>query len=289
MACEGWQSMGETRLQDWIGRSEDAADHVRPWPARAFAATLNLPSAPAEGDPLPELWHWLYCRDLAPMSELGPDGHERRGRFLPPVPLERRMWAGGRLRFRGELRLGEAIGRRSEVVAVVEKEGRVGRMVLVTVRHELSSPRGLAVEEEQDLVYIARPERWAPPPPVPMPEDVAWSEQAAVDTVLLFRFSALTFNAHRIHYDLSYATEVENYPGLVVHGPLQALLLMEAARRHQPGRRPAGFVYRGVRPLFHFDRLRLMGRAPSTDGQELLAANGDGAVTMQATMVWAER
>ena len=258
--------MGDVRLQDWVGRSQKVDDHVHPFPARAFAATLNAPLGPATGDPLPELWHWFYCLPLVPTAELDPDGHAKRGRFLPPVALDRRMWAGGRLVFHGDLRVGEEISQRSEIREVAEKAGRVGRMVFVTVRHEVSSARGLAVEEEQDIVYVARPERWVSPSPVPAPTELMWSEQVAVDTVLLFRFSALTFNGHRIHYDLRYATEVEKYPGMVVHGPLQAMLLMEAVRRHVPARRPARFSYRAVRPLFHFENLCLMGRAGS-DGR----------------------
>ena len=172
---------------------------------------------------------------------------------------------------------------------MAEKEGRAGRMVFVTVRHETSGPRGLAVAEEQDIVYVAMPESWAPPPPVPAPADAAWSERVAVDTVLLFRFSALTFNGHRIHYDLPYATGVEKYPGLVVHGPLQAMLLMGLAKRRQPGRRPARFAFRGVRPLFHFEALHLLGQPGGAEGgHDLFTANGEGATTMQAAIGWTD-
>ncbi|MFO1048560.1 MAG: hypothetical protein U1E52_11765, partial [Geminicoccaceae bacterium] len=174
---------------------------------------------------------------------------------------------------------------RSEIVKVAEKDGRAGRMVFVTVRHATSSERGLAVEEEQDIVYVAMPERWEAPAPVPPPAEVLWREAVAVDPVLLFRFSALTFNGHRIHYDLPYATEVEKYPGLIVHGPLQAMLLMDLACRSRPGRRPARFEFRGVRPLFHFERPELLGRQ-AEDGDELIVGNGAGATTMQASVRW---
>jgi 3-methylfumaryl-CoA hydratase len=278
--------MGEVRLDDWVGRSQELADHLHPLPVRAFAATLNTVLEPTSGDLLPELWHWFYFLPLVPMAEVGPDGHPKRGGFLPPVPLDRRMWAGGRLVFHGDLRVGEAISQRSEILKVAEKEGKAGRMVFVTVRHEVSSERGLAIEEEQDIVYVAMPEKWVSPPPVPAPAEVGWSEEVAVNTVLLFRFSALTFNGHRIHYDLPYATGVEKYPGLVVHGPLQAMLLMDAAKRRHPGRRPASFTFRGVRPLFHFESARLVGRADPAGGHDLFTVNGDGAVTMQATVHW---
>ena len=277
--------MGEVRLQDWVGRTREVADTIQPWPVRAFAATLDRPLPAVPGDPLPELWHWLYFLPTAPQSELGPDGHPRRGGFLPPVELDRRMWAGGRLSFHAPLRVGDAVRQRSEILKVAEKDGRAGRMVFVTVRHATSSERGLAVEEEQDIVYVAMPERWEAPAPVPPPAGARWREVVAVDPVLLFRFSALTFNGHRIHFDLPYATEVEKYPGLVVHGPLQAMLLMDLASRNRPGRRPAQFTFRGVRPLFHFERPELLGRQID-DGDELFVGNGAGATTMQASVRW---
>jgi 3-methylfumaryl-CoA hydratase len=279
--------MGEVRLQDWVGRTQEVADTIHPVPVRAFSATLNRPLPAEPGDLLPELWHWLYFLPTVPQAEIGPDGHPRRGGFLPPVRLDRRMWAGGRLVFLAPLRVGDAVRQRSEIIKVSEKEGRAGRMVFVTVRHQTSSERGLAVEEEQDIVYVAMPKAWAAPAPVPPPAEVSWRELVAVDTVLLFRFSALTFNGHRIHYDLPYATEVEKYPGLVVHGPLQAMLLMDLARRNRPERVPARFEFRGVRPLFHFEQPELLGR-PAEGGDELVVANGTGATTMQAAIQWRE-
>ena len=280
--------MGEARLQDWVGRSQEVADTIHPLPVRAFSATLNAPLAAEPGDPLPELWHWLYFLPTVTMAEVGPDGHPKRGGFLPPVELDRRMWAGGRLEFHAPLRVGDTVLQRSTILKVSEKAGRAGPIVFVTVRHETSSDRGLAIAEEQDIVYVAMPRAWAPPERVPAPAEPAWSERVAVDTVLLFRFSALTFNGHRIHYDLPYASEVEKYPGLVVHGPLQAMLLMDMAKRRQPGRRPRHFSFRGVRPLFHFEELHLLGKPGAEDGHDLCTANGEGALTMQATVRWAE-
>ena len=280
--------MGEGRLQDWVGRSQEVADTIHPLHVRAFSATLNAPLAAEPGDPLPELWHWLYFLPTVPLAEVGPDGHPKRGGFLPPVELDRRMWAGGRLTFHAELRVGDAVRQRSEILKVSEKEGRAGRMVFVTVRHETGSERGLAIEEEQDIVYVAMPKAWVAPEPVPPPTDAPWRETVTVDTVLLFRFSALTFNGHRIHYDLPYATEVEKYPGLVVHGPLQAMLLMDLAKRRQPGRRPRQFSFRGVRPLFHYERPELLGRPGAEGGHDLFVSNGVGATTMQAGVHWAD-
>ena len=281
--------MGGARLEDWVGRSQERTDRVYPTPVRALAATLDAAADPRPGDPLPELWHWLYFLPTVPTAELGPDGHAKRGGFLPPVTLDRRMWAGGRLVFHEPLRIGDSVRQRSEILKVAEKVGKAGRMVFVTVRHEVGSERGgLAVEEEQDLVYVAMPEVFTPPAPVPAPPDPAWSEPAPVDPVLLFRFSALTFNGHRIHYDLAYATQVEKYPGLVVHGPLQAMLLIEAAKRRHPGRTPQRFAYRGLRPLFHFETVRIVGRPNPDGGHDLFTVTGDGAVAMQASLRWSD-
>jgi 3-methylfumaryl-CoA hydratase len=280
--------MANDGLQDWVGRREHAADQIAPTPVRALAATLGQTIDAGPGAPVPELRHWLYFLPLAPAEEIGPDGHPKRGGFLPPVALERRMWAGGRLTFHDAPRVGDALNRESEILKVSEKAGKTGPMVFVTVRHRVSSERGLAVEEEQDLVFIAMPDVYAPPAPEPAPADPAWSETAAIDEVVLFRFSALTFNGHRIHYDLPYATGREKYPGLVVHGPLQAMLLLDAARRHAPGRRPAAFSFRAVRPMFHFDQVRLHGREGDDGATELCTVNADGHVGMRAAVRWAD-
>jgi 3-methylfumaryl-CoA hydratase len=271
-------------LTDWIGRVEQAEDAVTPRQTRQMAATLD--TDPPDDGLLPPLWHWMGWQPETPMAGLGPDGHPARGGFLPPVPLERRMWAGGRLTFHAPLSVGVPVSRRSEILKVSEKTGTTGRMVFVTVGHWLHGPDGLAVTEEQDIVYVAMPERYAPPPPQVAAPDALWTEPVAMDTARLFRFSALTFNAHRIHYDLPYAQGVEKYPGLVVHGPMQAMLLMGAAIRHRGGALPARFRFRGVRPLFHDDSVALCGW-PEVDGSQALAVvGGGGAVTMQADIGW---
>lgn len=275
----------------WVGRVEEASDVIPLQKARQLAATLGetvAGDALEEGAVLPPLWHWTAWQTEVAMAGLGSDGHPARGGFLPPVPLERRMWAGGRLSFHAPLRIGAPMQRRSEILKVSEKTGSTGRMVFVTVGHQIHGPEGLAISEEQDIVYVAMPDRFTPPPPVPAPASAEWQESVAVDTVRLFRFSALTFNAHRIHFDLPYAQEVEKYPGLVVHGPLQAMLLMEAARRHNAGVLPQTFRFRGVRPLFHFDALRLMAQAPVAGAQALCTATGEDVVCMQAELGWGE-
>jgi 3-methylfumaryl-CoA hydratase len=219
------------------------------------------------------------------MAEVGHDGHPRRGGFLPPIALERRMWAGSRCMFHGALLIGDQAEKTSTILKVAEKTGKAGPMVFVTVKHEIRANGRLVFEEEQDIVYVAMPGRPITPDPVPLPS-CDWQEPVAVDPVLLFRFSALTFNGHRIHYDRDYATHVEKYPGLVVHGPLQALMLFEAARRHAPGQRPARFEFRGIRPLFDYDSITLNGRSRSDGGVDLFTGTSGGATGMQASLHW---
>ncbi|MDG4596286.1 MAG: MaoC family dehydratase N-terminal domain-containing protein [Candidatus Contendobacter sp.] len=279
--------MTDVNLQDWVGRKEEIRDRVYPTPARALALTLDYPDFTAkEGDSLPDLWYWLYFLPLVARAGIGSDGHPKRGGFLPPVTLERRMWASGRLAFHQDLFIGEEIGKISEILKVSEKEGKAGRMVFVTIRHSIHSARGLAVEEEQDIAYLPMPEAFVPAAPNPIPNDLQWKEAYSVDPILLFRFSALTFNSHRIHYDLQYATQVEKYPGLVMHGPLQALLLLESAKRNNPGRKPANYSFRAMRPLFDFDQASVCGRPRPDGGHELYTANSDGNIAMQATISW---
>lgn len=273
-------------LDDWVGREEQSSDVLYPTPARALALTLDQRDDHlVKGARLPELWHWLYFLPLVPTSELGVDGHPRRGGFLPPIALERRMWAGGRLTFHRDLHLGERVIRTSRIVSIEPKQSRAGPMVLITVGHEVASDDGLAVEEEQDIVYLPKPRSYAAPPATPVGDDVAWTDEVRLDPVLLFRFSALTFNSHRIHYDLPYATQEEHYPDLVVHGPLQAVLLMDAAARHHPDRRAARFAFRATRPIFASDRCLISGRTIG-GGLEVVTANGAGDIAMRAEIRW---
>ncbi len=272
--------------QNWIGRTEVRIDTVSPGPARALAAALD-------GDPedfvlraeLPPLWLWLYFLPVVRASDTGPDGHPKRGGFLPPVDLPRRMWAGSRCQFSGPVRIGDELTRVSTIAKVTAKTGRTGEMVFVTVRHAWSRGGAELMAEEQDIVYAAIPAAYVAADPLPA-EPQHWQEPAAIDPVLLFRFSALTQNAHRIHYDRAYAEEVEKYPDLVVHGPLQAILMMEAARRREPGRRPATFAFRGVRPLFVSDAAMVCGRTV-LGKLELSVVKADGGATMQAGLSWA--
>jgi 3-methylfumaryl-CoA hydratase len=284
------------KLQAWEGRSETLADEITAAPVRALGATLDRDDPPpAAGTRLPALWHWLYFLPHHRQSELGDDGHARRGGFLPPVPLPRRMWAGGRLAWEAgnPLCVGDRAERRSRIVSVTHKAGRTGALVFVLVRHEVHNARGLALTEEHDIVYRAAAQPGEPaPPPVPAPQDAAFSRGIVPDDVLLFRYSALTFNGHRIHYDRRYVTEVEGYPGLVVHGPLIATLLLDLLRRNQPGAQIARFEFRALRPTFDTAPFRVHGRPDTAqaDGKQRFALWGedaDGWLTMQATAVLA--
>jgi 3-methylfumaryl-CoA hydratase len=263
-------------MQAWVGRTETVTDTISARQVRQLAATLERP-APAAA--LPPLWHWIGWQYETPHSGLGPDGHTKRGGFLPPVPLERRMWAGGRLRFEGQLTQDEPLIRRSEILKVSEKTGATGQMVFVTVGHSITGKAG-RVEEEQDIVYVALPTRYTPPPPQPAPPDPDWQETLQADAICLFRFSALTFNAHRIHYDLPYAQQVEHYPGLVTHGPLQAMALLTAAIARQGGKMPAAYRYRGVRPAIA-GALTL-----AAWGDTLATVNDEGLQCMTAEVTW---
>ena len=233
---------------DWIGKTETRSDIVTTGPVAALSATLDRDDPPPRtGDPLPLLWHWLFFLDRHRASELGPDGHAQRGGLLPPVPLPRRMWAGSRFEFHHPLLMGDQITRETRVIDIKEKSGRSGPLVFVVVRHEISNRAGVAISEEHDIVYR---DHGPGAPAKPAPADAAWQRVIAPDDVLLFRYSALTFNAHRIHYDRRYATQVEGYPGLVVHGPLIATLLMDLLRRNLPAANVARFSFRAVSPLF---------------------------------------
>jgi 3-methylfumaryl-CoA hydratase len=286
----------------WIGRVEEAEDIISAGQAARMAATLGVApsgvqaapdSGPApladpwtDGASLPPLWHWMGWTPRAGMDALGPDGHPARGGFLPPVPLPRRMWAGSRIEFHAPLRIGRPMRRRSEILRIADKAGASGPIVLVTLRHAVEGPEGLALTEEQDIVYVALPDCYIPPPPVPAPP-AAWSEPVDTSEVRLFRFSALTFNAHRIHFDLPYATGVERYPGLVVHGPLQAMVMMEAARARAGGRFPRRFRFRGLRPAFHHEPLSVRGSSPTAAEMTVATVNGEGSACAEGAIGWA--
>lgn len=277
-------------LQTWQGRSTSTPDAITAAPMRALSATLDRDdAAPVPGTAVPPLWHWLYFLPHARQSELGPDGHPQRGGFLPPVPLPRRMWAGGRLRWERQnpLQVGQDAERVSTIQSVQHKNGRSGELLFVQVEHRFSNTQGLSLVEEHDIVYRAAAqsgEAAAQPQQPPLAGQQQWSRVITPDDVLLFRYSALTFNGHRIHYDRKYVTEVEGYPGLIVHGPLIATLLVDLVRRSLPTAQVLTFSFKAVRPTFDLHRFSVHGK-PSADGKtvELWAQDHEGWLTMQAT------
>jgi 3-methylfumaryl-CoA hydratase len=275
-------------LRQWIGRSTESTDTLTSQLVKALRATLFLDiGEPKDGDIAPFTTHWCLSQPVAPMSELGPDGHPTRGGFLPPVPLPRRMWAGGKLEFIDPLRAGDKVKKSSRISDVTMKSGSTGTLCFVSVEHEVTTPRGIAIRERHDIVYRdlapagAPAAKAAPARPAPAAKHC---ETHLADPVLLFRYSALTFNGHRIHYDRDYVTKVEGYPGLIVHGPLQAALMVEFAARLRGGRAPKSFTYRGVNPLF--DGAEFSINASDGAKMEVWTANASGTPTMQATAIW---
>ena len=276
-------------ISAWVGRSETVHDTLGPTPVAALAATLDHVAAPVPaGTPLPPLWHWLYFLPLHQQSEIGADGHAKRGGFMPPVPLPRRMWAGSQLEFRAPLRVADAVARTSTIAGVTQKEGRSGKLVFVKVRHELrcNGAAEPALIEFHDIVYReAKQATDVEPQPVLAPSGALWQRTVVPDDVLLFRYSALTFNGHRIHYDRKYVTEVEGYPGLIVHGPLIATLLMDLLRRQAPDAEVAGFKFKAVRPTFDLHPFKVNGQPKHTiEGEtvKLWAQDHEGWLTMDA-------
>lgn len=283
---EGAPVSAEAIWDDWIGRHETVCDVISAPPARALAATLDHAPGLGAGDALPLPWHWLYGLNPVRRSALGPDGHPQRGGFLPPVPQPRRMWAGSRISVQRPLRIGGAVQRTSTIEAIKSRDGRSGRLVFVTVHHAWRAGDDPlpALEEWQDIVYRDPPEPGESAPPAsPAPADARWSQTVHPDPVLLMRYSALTFNCHRIHYDLPYATGVEGYAGLVVHGPLTATLLLDALQREHPGAGVRSFAFKGVRPLICGQPFTVNGRAEPDGTLSLWAADAQGRLAMQAS------
>jgi 3-methylfumaryl-CoA hydratase len=267
----------------WVGRSESRVDVLEAARTNALRAALGETGALADGAALPLLHHWLYFWDVKPPEGLGPDGHPAKGGFLPPVPLPRRMWAGGRLKFLAPLKVGERVTRTSTILKVEAKSGKSGSLVFVTVLHELSGAAGLAIREEQDLVYREPAAPGATPAAAaeaPAPT-AAWRRDVFPDTVLLFRYSALTMNGHRIHYDRPYAMDEEAYPGLVVHGPLQATLLADLGARNLQAP-VTGFDFRGQQPAFDGTSLHVCG--DPAEGGGALWTEQAGRKSMVATI-----
>jgi 3-methylfumaryl-CoA hydratase len=282
----GSEKLDLDHLRQWIGRTTEASDIVTAHLVKGLRATLFQEiGEPKAGDAAPFTAHWCLAQPVFPMSQLGSDGHPTRGGFLPPVPLPRRMWAGGELQFFDTLRVGDASTRKSRISDVTMKIGSTGPLCFVLVEHVVTSPRGIAIRERQDIVYRDMPGAPATPAEAVPPPAAQHRETYMADPVLLFRYSALTFNGHRIHYDRDYVTKVEGYPGLIFHGPLQAAFIVELAARLRGGRPPKKFVYRGLKPLFEGDEFSV--NANDNDAaMELWTANSAGQPTMKGTATW---
>lgn len=273
------------RLADWIGRTETRTEWIAPFPANALATTLDSSGTEyGEDSELPPLWHWMHFLPIYKLSEAGYDGHAALGGFLPPVPLPRRMWAGSRLQFHAPLRIGHVLTKKSTVQSVIAKKGRSGPLVFITVRHLIFDQDTLGIDEEHDIVYRQEPSPDAPvQKPLPAPETSDFSREITPDPVLLFRYSALTFNGHRIHYDRPFCTVSEGYSGLVVHGPLLATLLLDLLRRERPSATVTGFEFRALSPVFDNDPFSVHG-AIGEDAKtySLWVRRADGALAMKA-------
>ncbi|MBB4514235.1 MaoC family dehydratase N-terminal domain-containing protein [Paraburkholderia fungorum] len=270
-------------LRTWIGRTQAECEFIAPRLAQQLAATLDYEDVPTAGSPLPPLWHWAFFPHIVSQSQVGVDGHPTRGGFLPPVPLPRRMWAGSRVRFARPLVVGSEVTRTSQILDVAAKEGRTGKLVFVRLRHELEDLEGPLISEEQDVVYREPATAYAAATGPSAPADFTWKREIVPDPVLLFRYSADTFNGHRIHYDRTYAQEQEGYPALVVHGPLTATLLIDLLRRSLPGESIASFSFKAVNPLFDCAPFFIhAARAPGSTEVKLWAANSDGVLCVDA-------
>jgi 3-methylfumaryl-CoA hydratase len=289
-------------LRTWIGKSQTEQDTITAAPLRMMRATLDLPQATADAPllalaALPPLWHWLYFLPAPQQSELGDDGHAKRGGFLPPVPLPRRMWAAGQFEFFHDLALGDEITRTSTIDDVTVKTGRTGSLCFVRVRHEVSNTRdgvamGLALREFHDIVYRPAPQATSQAASQPAAFDAApsaassvtYSEIITPTDPLLFRYSALTFNGHRIHYDRKYVTEIEGYPGLIVHGPLMATLLAGLGKKLNPAGRIASFEFRALKPVFDLHPFEICAGELKANSMDLWVKDFEGHVTMKAVM-----
>lgn len=266
-------SKPQNTLERWIGNREQSTDHLDSALVARVAATFGKP-CPAPGEPLPPLWHWAFFQNPLPSDQLGGDGHPTRGGFLPPADDRNRMWAGGRFEFLTPLKAGIEAERASTVTDIQEKHGRTGSLLFVTVKHDYYQAGELAIREEQDIVY-----RQPAPPKLSLDEPMPaadWTQTIEPDPVLLFRYSAVTFNGHRIHYDWPYVTDTEGYPGLVVHGPLIATLQLQAFCEANPQARPTRLEYRGLRPLIANKPFQTTGRITDAGRAELTAGNADG-------------
>lgn len=283
-------SFAEMDFSRWIGRSEETQGFAAAFPADCFTATLDRDDPPfADGDPLPPAWHYFYFPEVVRLADTGRDGHRATGHFTPPIPLPRRMWAGSRMTFHEPVRIGEKLTKKITLSGVAPKEGKSGKLCFVTTTEEVFGGDGrLCTVEERTQVYREEADPNAPPPaPRPAPAEPAWSRDIHPSSVLLFRYSALTMNSHRIHYDRDYCREVEGYPGLLVHGPLTMTLMLDLFRRELPQATLKSMDLRAVAPVYDTMDFSVHGAPGDGDGSATLwAMTGDGALAMTADVTY---
>lgn len=277
-------------FSQWLGNSEERQDRITAWPSFALSAALDRDD-PLLGDgaPIPPMRHWLYFLEAARAGELGPDGHPARGGFLPPIPLPRRMWAAGRMELNGPLRVGDKVRRRSTVQDIRSRQGRTGPLIFVKVVHDffVADAEEPMLREVHTLAYRDNPVAGQPDPiPRPAPADPAWTQSMSVDSVLLFRYSALTFNGHRIHYDADYCRDQEGYPGLVVHGPLLATLALDLCLR-ETERTPKMYDFRVLRPIFADNPITVAGCLEKEGGAKVWILDQTGALALEGRVEFA--
>ena len=272
------------RLKDWIGKTEFIEERASTGRAQGLAALLDKPDTPREGEPMGLMDHWCFFKPRVRQSDIGPDGHPKRGGFMPPVPLPRRMFGGFRTTYHKPLILGEMMRKEATIKAVQIKSGQTGTLVICTVSNRFSGESGLAIEEEHDFVYRDNSPKDAKEgssnsgKTTVAPEDFEFSREITPDPVMLFRYSACTFNGHRIHYDYKYVTEVEGYPGLIVHGPLIATFLMELSLANNPDRKVRSYTFQARSPLFENNSFTVAGK-PSGGGSALWPITPDGRIS----------
>jgi 3-methylfumaryl-CoA hydratase len=278
-------SLDIDHLRQWIGKSETIEETITPIPVSRMAATLNRdPGEIVDGDEVPALWHWAYFLPPTRASELGRDGHAALGEFMPPVPLPRRMWAGGSFKFIRPLRVGDRARKQSTVRNVEVKQGRSGQLCFVEVEHCIFVDDEVRLQETHNIVYRQQKQSGEKEVQAPaVPSNSQWNREVIPNSTLLFRYSALTFNGHRIHYDLDFCRQQEGYPGLVFHGPLTATLLLELALEENPGRQLDSYEFRAFSPLFDNAPFTLNGRIEGS-GVDLWAANPDNRLAMRANV-----
>lgn len=278
--------MSETGIfQEWIGRTESSTQVAERWPILGLCAVLDKSEAPGPGEPIPPAAHWTYFGPTVPQSRIGPDGHPERKGFLPPIVQPRRMWAASDITFSGEIRIGDALTKTARIVDISEKVGKTGSLIFVNVDNRYQVDGLEVLSEVQTLVYRDHPSPGeAPPPAKAAPMNPAWSRRVDPDPVMLFRYSAVTFNAHRIHYDEPYATREEGYPGIIVHGQLTATLLLDQFRTRFPDRPVRTFNFRAVKPLFSGQPFFLEGAEKEDGSYSLWARDEAGASSLVATL-----